>query len=204
MDGQNTGFTGGLYPNGSNVRPPAHETAGLDLARQIMPLDESGNLDPNGKIVLIGIGMSNAWQGFNAFMNQARNDPVVNPDVILVNGAQPGKTAEQWIDPNADTWAVVDQHLALRGVTPQQVQVAWVKNTHTGSGPFPEKAQALQRDLEIIARNLKINYPNIKLAYYSSRTNSATPIGEIGPEPNAYETGFAVKWMIENRSTAPC
>jgi hypothetical protein len=199
MDGQNTGFTGGLYPNGSNVRPPLHEAAGVNIARQIVPLGSSGAPDPNGKIVMLGIGMSNAWQEFNAFLNLARSDPAVNPSLVIVNGAQPGMTAEDWIDPDADTWYVVNQRLSINGVTPHQVQVAWVKNTHVGPGPFPEKAQALQRDLEAIARNLKTLYPNIKIAYYSSRTNSYTYWQGLSPEPAAFETGFAVKWMIESQ-----
>jgi hypothetical protein len=199
MDGQNTGFTGGLYPYGSNVRPPAHESAGLNIARQIVPLDTNGQPDPNGKIVMLGIGMSNAWQEFNAFIKLAKSDPIVNAALVMVNGAQPGMTAEDWVDPNAETWAVVNQQLSLNQVTPQQVQVAWVKNTHVGPGPFPAKAQALQADLEAIARNLKTLYPNIKIAYYSSRTNSYTYWEGLSPEPNAFETGFAVKWMIESQ-----
>jgi hypothetical protein len=199
MDGQNTGFTGGLYPNGSNLRPPAHESAGLSISRQIVPLDANGRPDPNGKIVMLGIGMSNAWQAFNAFMKLAKSDPAVNPALVMVNGAQPGMTAEYWVDPNAETWAVVNQQLLNNNVTPQQVQVAWVKNTHVGPGPFPDKAQALQNDLEAIARNLKTLFPNIKIAYYSSRTNSYTYWEGLSPEPNAFETGFAVKWMIESQ-----
>jgi hypothetical protein len=199
MDGQNTGFTGGLYPGGSNVRPPAHEAAGLNLARQVVPLDASGNPSPTGKIVLLGIGMSNAWQEFNAFITRSRTDLGVNSSLVIVNGAQPGQTAQYWIDPTANTWYVANQRLSLRGVTPQQVQVAWVKNTLTGSGLFPEKTQTLQADLETIARNLKINYPNIKIAYYSSRTNSYSYWNGLSPEPNAFETGFAVKWMIEKQ-----
>ena len=46
--------TGGLYPNGANTRPPAHEVAGLQIAtNEIVPLNASGNSDTNsGKIVL--------------------------------------------------------------------------------------------------------------------------------------------------------
>jgi hypothetical protein len=199
MDGQNTGFTGGLYPGGSNLRPPAHEAAGVSLARQIAPLEANGRPDPKGKIVMLGIGMSNAAQEFRAFMNRASADSEVNSALVLVNGAQAGQTAQYWTDPNADTWSVADQRLSVAGVTPQQVQVAWVKNTLTGPGQFPEQTQTLQADFEMIARNLKIHYPNIKIAYYSSRTNSYTYWNGLSPEPNAFESGFAVKWMIEKQ-----
>src|SRR2546428_10178954 len=53
------GFQGGLYPGGVNTRPPAHDAAGVAIAHAIAPLDTFGNSDPNGRIVLISIGMSN-------------------------------------------------------------------------------------------------------------------------------------------------
>jgi hypothetical protein len=49
------------------VRPPAQEFAGLNIAMQIAPLDTNGHPNPNGKIVMLGIAMSNAWQELNAF-----------------------------------------------------------------------------------------------------------------------------------------
>jgi hypothetical protein len=66
-------------------------------------------------------------------------------------------------------------------------------------GEFPEHAQSLQSDLEEVARNLTANYPNIKLAYYSSRTRAYTYWDGLSPEPVAFETGFSVRWMIEKQ-----
>lgn len=53
------GFEGGLFPGGSNVMPEVHAAAGLERANRIQPLDVNGNPDPNGKIVLMSVGMSN-------------------------------------------------------------------------------------------------------------------------------------------------
>jgi len=199
MDGTPTGHIGGLYPGGVNVRPPEHEAAGLNIAGQVTPLDAAGNPDPNGRIVMISVGMSNAAAEFMEFIDLAANDPDVNPQVSIINGAQPGQTATDWTDPNAPTWDVVDQWLADAGLTPLQVQVAWVKQTRIGSGNFPDKALDLQGDLETIARNLKIRYPNTQLAYYSSRTRSYTYWQGLSPEPTAFETAFSVRWMLENQ-----
>ena len=53
------GKPGGLYPNGSNLRPLPHENAGLQISKNITPLNTSGQPDPNGRVVLVSIGMSN-------------------------------------------------------------------------------------------------------------------------------------------------
>ena len=197
LEGGPTGFTGGLYPSGQNSRPAAHEASGVELANQIQPLDAAGDPDPAGTIVMTSVGMSNAGMEFAEFIRWAEDDPEVNQDLLIVNGAQAGAVSDDWTDPDAPTWDVVEQRLAHHGVTPEQVQVVWVKQTRTGSGDFPEKAQIVQEDLEIIARNLLIHFPNVRLAYYSSRTRSYTYWQGLSPEPAAFENGFSVKWMIE-------
>src|SRR2546426_114781 len=60
------GFSGGLYPNGKNNRPTAHNAAGLEIAtNQIKPLDAAGNTNSTtGKVVMISIGMSNTTQEY--------------------------------------------------------------------------------------------------------------------------------------------
>ncbi len=91
--------------------------------------------------------------------------------------------------------------LAAAGVTPAQVQVAWLKEALIDPGnygAFPTHAQTLQADLETIIRNIKGHYPNIKLTYLSTRTRAYTTTFH-NPEPFAYETGFAVKWAIADQ-----
>src|SRR5438067_6983599 len=162
------GFIGGLYPAGSNTRPAAHNNAALDIAsNQIKPLNASGNPDSaNGKIVMISVGMSNTTQEFASkgtqnFKLRADADPTKNSQLILVDGAQGGQDAAAWIDPTAATWGVLSQRLTATGVTPQQVQVAWLKEAliqPNNYGAFPAHAKTLQTDLEIILRNLKAKF----------------------------------------------
>lgn len=195
------GAPGGLYGDGVDTRPPGHLAAALARASQVVPLDGLGNSDPvNGKIALLSVGMSNTNIEFTRFAGVAGADPARNPRLVIVNGAQGGMAADSWISPGAPTWATADQRLAQAGVTPRQVQVAWVKQAlarPAGLGAFPAHAQALQGDLEAIARNLLTRYPNIKLAFFSSRTRAYTnDAATLNPEPFAFESGFAVKWMI--------
>ncbi len=204
MDGTPTGYAGGLYPGGSNVRPPAHTAAGMAAAHRGVPLDSDGLPDlAGGKIGMISVGMSNTFSEFRDFRLLALADPALNPKLVLVNGAAASMTAEYWANSDTNvyslTWPLLDTRLANAGLTPAQVQVAWVKLTRTGSGAFPDKPLQLQTDLGAVARNLLIRFPNIKLAYFSSRTRSYNYDIGLSPEPAAFETGFAVKWLLEQQ-----
>jgi len=200
MDGNPTGFTGGLYPNGENQPPAAHRLAGRLIAQQIVPLDSNGSPDfRNGKIGMISVGMSNTAMEFSTFRSLAMTDSRLNPHLVLVNGAQAGQTAEYWLSLDSPTWEVVNQRLESAGLSPQQVQVVWLKLTRTGGGNFPQKAQTLQADLTTIVQNLKVKYPQVKMVFLSSRTRSYTYWNGLSPEPAAFESGFAVKWLIEEQ-----
>jgi hypothetical protein len=89
------GWTGGLYPNGSNYIPSAHKTAGMNIASsQIIPRDASGNQDVvNGKIVWLSIGMSNTTAETQQFISLANAYPNKNPKLVFVDGAVGGMTA---------------------------------------------------------------------------------------------------------------
>ncbi len=197
------GEQGGLYPGGSNTVPPDHEASGLLAASEIEPLDAQGNPDPDGAIVVVSLGVSNTWREFQDFMTIAENK--MAPAVTLVNGAQAGEPISRWVDPAGATWDGVDAALGEAGVSGDQVQAAWVKvperiGTWDELEPFPVDAQTYQEDLVEVLRNAKDRYPNLHIAYLSSRiyggySTNAKP----SPEPLAYENGFGVKWTIEQQ-----
>ena len=201
------GFKGGLYPDGANTRPAQHEAAGLALANQVKPLDAAGNLDTSrGTIALVSIGLSNTTAEFgsggdNAFKPRADADPSKGARVTIVDGAQGGKDAVAWTNPNDEAWTILALRLSAAGVSPAQVQVVWMKHafdTPKNYGAFPAHAQALQAAMETILRTLKVRYPNLQIAYLSSRTRAYTDSG-LNPEPYAYETGFAAQWTIADQ-----
>jgi hypothetical protein len=209
-DEEYKGFKGGLYPGGKNERPEQHEAVGLALARQVQPLDKDGQPSADGKIVLLSVGMSNTNQAFTGFMRVARADKELNPRVVLVNGAQGGMTAA--LIQNADGgrrgpdgrriayWPEVDNLLEKAGVTRAQVQAVWIKQADAGPDQgFPRYAQNLQAELANIVRLLHERFPNLKLVYLSSRTFGGWAKTRLNPEPYAYESGFSVKWLIEEQ-----
>jgi Cu/Ag efflux protein CusF len=199
------GFKGGLYPDGKNERPAEHEKAGLALAKQVRPLDADGKPSPDGKIVLLSVGMSNTSQSSDGFRRQLAGETGKNPKLLFVNGAVGGMTAQATQDPDdkgAGTryWTTVDERLKAAGVTRAQVQVVWIKQADAGpSQGFPGYARKLQKELANIVRVLHDRFPNVKLVYLSSRTYGGYARTPLNPEPYAYESGFAVKWLIEDQ-----
>ncbi len=195
---------GGLYPAGSNELPRRHLRAAELAAASVQPLDRFGQPDSqSGQIVLASIGMSNSKLEFESFLEQAAEEPTRNPRVRLFNAAQGGAPAADWVDPFGEAWNDAVRFLERDGLSAEQVQVVWVKQAEQEPallGAFPTHAQVHQAHLEFIARALLIRFPNVKLAFFSSRTRAYTDDpATTSPEPYAYESSFAVKWLIEKQ-----
>ena len=207
------GFSGGLYAGGSNSMPADHAAMGAARAAQIQPLDGTGNPSPDGKIVLLSIGMSGATQEFCghnpspcnpwSFMGQAAADSSVNHDtLVIVDGAQSGKDAVKWISPDLPTYEfVLNQDLIPAGVTEAQVQAVWLKEADTDPTVSLPSLAADAYTLETyeaeIVRAIRVRYPNVRLLFVSARTYAGYANTTLNPEPYAYESGFAVKWLIQ-------
>lgn len=206
-------FQGGLYPDGENVPPVGHTQAGMRRAAQITTLDVNGRPDPDGRYVLLSIGMSNASSEFcgaarrrcapESFMGQALNDPrVETQNLAIVNGAMPGQVAENWDDPGDAAYEDVKRRrLTPQGLSELQVQAVWLKIANrrplSSLPALNADAYRLERSMGAIVRALKSRYPNLHLVFVSSRTYAGYSATRKNPEPFAYESGFAVKWLIE-------
>ncbi len=198
------GAEAGLYPNGSNIRPAADDAAGIAIANSIQPLNGDGNPDQNGKYGLISIGESNTSATFTQFTIDANADPAKNSHLTIVKGAQPTGYAANFADPNSSFWNPIFQFfLPQAGLTANQVVAAWVQAVNAfPTGVFPSDMIQEQSQLESIAQNLHSKFPNLKLAYYTSKFYDGYDNGLRAPrypEPYAYETGFAVKWAIQDQ-----
>lgn len=199
------GSEGGLYLNGSNQMPASHDSDGLSFANGIQPLDANGNVDPiNGKEVLVGVGMSAAHTDWDGFISAAQADPTLNPQLVFVNLAMNGVLGSRYANPNDSVWASdLNYLLPQSGVTANQVVAAWVSESDAiVSGTFPSDMYQLTGQLEGLAQNLHKYFPNLKLAYFSSRYYTGYSNGIQHPandEPYAYESGYAVKNTIVNQ-----
>lgn len=196
------GQQGGLYPAGANVRPNSHNAEGLKLSYQIVPLDTAGNYDPvNGKIVLMSVGMSNTSLEFTQFINLVNQSSIVNPKLVVVNGAQGGKDINKIVNPSDSFWLILGNRLAARGVTAKQVQAIWFKEAEAGPADttFPGNPLGVKTKYKTVMNILKNNFLNLDLCYFSSRIYAGYSTSLLNPEPFAYYNGWTVKWTIEDQ-----
>lgn len=209
------GQDGGLYGGGLNKPPAGHLHAAIERSKLIAPLDADGKLDSGepadeGKIGLVSIGMSNTTQEFSTFMRLAKADREISRHVALIDGAQGGMDSQAWADPvrgsrtngKKNPWDVLDERLVAAGVAAPQVQVAWLKQARIGParlGEFPAHVETLQQDLETIVQELKQRFPNLRIVYLSSRIYAGYAQSQLNPEPYAFESAFAVRWLIRDQ-----
>jgi hypothetical protein len=201
------GEDGGLYGKGSNTPPEAHLKAALELAASIQPLDAGGKPAPDGKIVLLTHGMSNTTNESQRFIELANSDQAKNPNVLLIDGAQGGIDSRKWVEDthtrrDTSPWETLDKRVKAAGATPQQVQVVWMKHAVARPAPFgefPKHATQLKDDTAKILRMLKERFPNLKIAYLSSRSYAGYAGTDLNPEPFAYESAFAVRSLIQDQ-----
>ena len=221
------GEDGGLYGGGKNEPPKVHLEAALKESAKIQPLDADGKPAKDGKIVLLSIGMSNTTMEYSEFKKIAEADPRKSPHVVVVDGAKGARTGMAWAldgvdmlppeeEPRllklmestgrkvtkgfGDTWSGVETKLKADGVTPQQVQVLWIKQAEAMPaklGDYPAHARTLQANLTDILNIAKRRYPNLRVAYLSSRIYGGYATTPLNPEPYAYEEAFAMRWLIQ-------
>ncbi len=198
--GMYKGEQGGLYPGGANEPPQAHLDAGLRLAKSVVPLDREGRPSPDGRIVMCSIGMSNTTQETRSFLKMSIFDKSLNPKLTIVDCAQGSQTAAKIKDPKFVYWNVVASRLRDAEVTPQQVQVVWLKEANAmPKEAFPEHARMLYDDMVGVVHTLHDKFPNLKLTYLSSRIYGGWAGSALNPEPYAYEEGFSMKWLIADQ-----
>src|SRR5688572_12767561 len=206
-------YQGGLYPNGSNAIPAPHAALGAARSANVAPLNTLGQPDPAGKFVFLSIGMSNTSQEFagnnhptNAqpwtFMGQAAAHPAIDhSSMVMFNGARGGETAAKWDSALDENYTRVATELQQAGLSEQQVRVAWVKvanpNPAVSLPAATSDALTLVRQTGNILRAMNARYPNLEQVFVSSRIYAGYATTTLNPEPYAYESGFAVKWVIE-------
>jgi hypothetical protein len=244
LGGTYLGHQLGLYRNGNNQVPEQHRIEGLTRASSLVPLDINGAPNPNGRIVLMSLGMSNAMIPFcDSYMTLPVEHDFVDPTQIrcqawtfmgrsrtfaafdnarvqLVNGAYLGQSAAGWADENEPEFTaippdpmapIVDgnydrlETFVFPEYTPPvgaaQIQVVWLKLVngtppHGLPGPGSDAELLIERTGRVL-RLLKMRFPNVQIVFLTSGTYRGWSTSIFNPEPQSYEGGLAMKWLIE-------
>jgi hypothetical protein len=204
-------YEGGLYPDGSNVDPLEHDSAGVALAKAIQPLDAEGNPDPNGVYALMSIGISSTQQEWYEVQQLGNADPEKNTHLVLVNGAVPGVQAGSdsdracsdmsgWANPTDFYWPFIANVVtAQNGVTADQVVSIWFEDIIADA---PANVISVEKDAyECVAQNVLTYFKNVKLMFFSSSlyTGYSNGLSKLDPEPYAYQAGFAMQGTIADQ-----
>jgi hypothetical protein len=196
------GQDGGLYGSGRNQPPPEQLKAALAKSKQVVPLDGDGKPSSHGKIVLLSVGMSNTTMEYSRFKQLADGDPAKSSSLVIVDGAQGGQDAERWNHEGANTWKVAEERMQAAGVTTNQVQVVWLKQARIAPsrfGEFPKHVEELAGHILGSVQIAKQRYPNLRIAYLSSRIYAGYATTGLNPEPYSYESAFAVRELIQRQ-----
>jgi hypothetical protein len=194
------GQDGGLYGGGKNEPPPQHLAAIAKALKRIEPLDATGRPATDGIVGFVSISMSNATMEFSTFKRLADMDSKKSPRVMIVDCAQGGQAMAEWVDPRSRPWLEASRRLAAANVAPKQVQVTWIKLANKGPrGDLMEHGKKLESDTVAVIQNAKAAFPNLRLAYLSSRIYGGYATSRLNPEPYAYESGFVVRWLIQRQ-----
>lgn len=199
-------FAGGLFPGG-NTMPSAHAAVGAQKAAAVVTRDTTGIPSAGGKYVLLSIGMSNTTQEFSSFITLAAADGAVDQTrLAIADGAAGGRSADSWVSASgAEYDRIRTQVLAPRGLAEPQVAAVWLKVANPGpTRALPDPASDADRlltQLGQIVRALRTRYPNLQQVFLSSRIYAGYATTTLNPEPYAYESGFAVRWLIEAQIT---
>src|SRR5207302_1209322 len=91
-------------------------------------------------------------QEFSQFKSDADRDGEKSAKVVIVDGAQGGKDAADWVARRSSDaiWEMALHRIESAGVTPAQVQVIWVKQALKGPAmheEFPKHAKDLEGNL---------------------------------------------------------
>jgi len=140
-----------------------------------------------------------AWDGA-AIFPQAEQERL-DQEMDLLHMPKTNRKSSPGLD--KDTWPTLAKRIEAAGLSAKQVQAVWLKHVEANPKPlgeFPAHARALQADVSDVLTIARQNYPNLRVAYLSSRTFGGWSGRESGsPEPYAYESGFGMRWLIQSQ-----
>lgn len=198
------GYTGGLYPDGSNTASGTYANDLLAASQSIVPLDTFGNPSTKiqGRILFISIGASTGANMMIALKAKTTGNSLTNPRLHLMNCNQAAQKASlnSILDPHDPYWDHVKQVIQGNKGSYKQVQIVYLEtDDSTLKVSFPTRPLIVKNDIEACMRTMKKKFPNMKVLYVLARTRVFGNNTPWNGEPSPYYFGWACKWAIEDQ-----
>lgn len=179
--------------------PESHLTKGKEVASLITRLNPAGLPVSNGRIILAGLGMSNAKQQFAAFMEAYRLRYGRGRPTTTVNLGTGNWSLDLMIEQMAAYRQLLLDTMVKKRVTREQVQIAMFKNSirFQEQNP-PDDVNQYVAYLEKYRTLLIDLFPNLKMLFvlapvYSGYSSGSAP----RHEPYVFREGIAVGDFVE-------
>src|SRR6266852_1644830 len=92
--------------------------------------------------------------------------------MLFVDGAEGAQTAAKIADPASKYWVTVESRLREVEAAVAQVQPVWMKEADAmPKEDFPVEPKRMQEELVRVRHILHNKFPNLKIAYLSSRSS---------------------------------
>lgn len=201
LTGTYQGQDGGLYGGDSNTPPPSQAAALQSAASLVVPRNARGVPSATGKIGFAAIGQSTTRLEFGTFQPLMAQDLARNPAVVSVNGGQDNQVLQNWAGSNRP-WQTLLRDVRAAGLTASQVQVVWIDLAQIYAkayGALPARTAHYATLMTRVVETAKRLFPDLQVAYISSRIYGGYGPQGVDPEPYAYESGFGVRQTIQEQ-----
>lgn len=175
------GYTGGLYPLGSNRIPASHFAAGMHQGSQLQPLNGDGEPAADGLVGCMSLGYSTAAMTtqYVRFIHQIKQEW---PELLIANAAQAGKDLNAMTAADHAYWQQSISMILEQGLTPEQVQIIWLSTSDATvyDLPFPEQPRVQLDKYQTCLKLIREYFPNVRIVFVSDRAYGGYISEKIG------------------------
>jgi hypothetical protein len=169
------------------TRTVAQDQAAAVAASQVWPRLLDGTPDPGGKVVLLGVGMSNTSNVFNAMLYEINHSGVTPSTLHAIDTTMGGQGAPQWADPNCECWTNLDAKLIKKKRSAYQVGAVFVMLTTPFPWQTPEaNATRFAAEYASILLQLEARFPNLRVVISAANYFGGYNTTGKTPEPHDY------------------
>lgn len=178
-----------IYPGIMAHVPGSHAAMGHKVA-----------LSLTKKPVMAGMGMSNAKQEFQAFMDKYRAKYGRSRPVTTVNLGTGNWDLTAMVHDSEKYWDLVHETMAKKKTSPERIEIVVFKNSvRHQDKPYPDDVWEYLEFMEDHLANMTSHLPNLKMLFVLSAVYSGyASVSAPRHEPWAFREGLAVDEFVRD------